>query len=77
MKTSELIGPALDWASAKCEQVLDQLKCSKSGCFYKPEIEHQPVSGMYAPSTNWAQGGLIIEREEIDLECDLALSFLD
>ncbi len=26
--------------------------------------------GIYKPSTDWAQGGPIIEREEIGLQCD-------
>ncbi len=52
MKTSELKGAALDWAVAKCEGFL---------CDYK-------YNGGLAPySTNWAQGGEIIERERITL----------
>ena len=50
MKTSELIGKALNWAVAECEDVY---------CF----------DGSYTPSTNWAQGGPIIEREWVDLHC--------
>lgn len=53
MKTSELIGPALDWAVAKCEG-LD---------YWEPEIG--PTQPEY--STNWSQGGLIIERAGISL----------
>lgn len=51
MKTSELQGAALDWAVAKCEG-LD---------YWHPEIG--PSQPEY--STNWSQGGLIIERERI------------
>ena len=53
MKTSELSGAALDWAVAKCEGVIngDALDVG----FIR--------EGGYAPSTNWAQGGAIIERE--------------
>jgi len=56
MKTSELSGPALDWAVAKCEGVIngDDL-----------DIGFVLESG-YAPSTNWSQGGPIIEREKIE-----------
>ena len=54
MKTSELTGPALDWAVTKCEtgQPLDT-----RGAFL--------VAFKY--STDWAQGGPIIEREKIDV----------
>ena len=57
MKTSELTGAALDWAVAKCEGVPEYL-------LDKPWrvselLEHY--------STDWAQGGPIIEREKISL----------
>jgi|688.fasta_scaffold980251_3 hypothetical protein len=45
MKTSELTGATLDWAVAKCEG-------------YRLDLVPE---GEYTPSTNWAQGGLIIE----------------
>ena len=51
MKTSELTGAALDWAVAKCEGY---------------RLDLVPEDG-YTPSTDWAQGGPIIEREVIDL----------
>jgi hypothetical protein len=47
MKTSELIGPTLNWAVAKCE-----------GQYY-----HRQAWTYY--STNWEQGGPIIERDSI------------
>jgi hypothetical protein len=62
MKTSELTGAALDWAVAKCEgeqiylPLLDRI-CPDVG---EPEF--------YDPSTNWSQGGPIIEREKITVE---------
>jgi hypothetical protein len=49
MKTSELTGAALDWAVAKCEG-------------YQLDLVPE---GSYTPSTDWAQGGPIIEREAI------------
>jgi Protein of unknown function (DUF2591) len=55
VKTSELTGPALDWAVAKCEG----------------RLEEYPFSAMpsskwyYSPSTHWMHGGKIIEREGI------------
>lgn len=50
-KTSELTGAALDWAVATCEG-LD---------YWEPEIG--PSQPEY--STDWAQGGPIIEREKM------------
>jgi hypothetical protein len=56
VKVSELQGAALDWAVAKCEG-LD---------YWHPEIgSSQPDY-----STDWAQGGPIIEREKIALSYD-------
>jgi hypothetical protein len=65
MKTSELQGPALDWAVAKCE-------------FPEPDYEPQDWlvyitedcmddGWVFKPSTDWSQGGPIIEREGIEL----------
>ena len=50
-KTSELQGCALDWAVAKCE-VGDAINDIDDPHFY---------------STDWAQGGPIIEREWLDV----------
>ena len=57
MKTAELTGTALDWAVAKCEGVIngDALDVG----FIR--------EGGYTPSTDWAQGGEIIERECMQL----------
>ena len=62
MKTIELTGAALDWAVAKCEGY-EPFNDSVSWL-----IEHD---GRYVDlprySTNWAQGGAIIEREWLDI----------
>lgn len=58
IKTGELIGVALDWAVAKCEGV--------EFLFYDPPRGETRES----PSTNWSQGGPIIEREMIWLGSD-------
>lgn len=55
IKTSELIGPALDWAVAKCEG--KELNWGKSSL-----IPYDYFMG-HLYSANWAQGGLIIARE--------------
>lgn len=64
IKTSELTGPALDWAVAKFENPQwwdDELMDDCS--LYMDDGE------LYSPSTDLSQGGLIIEREGIDLYC--------
>lgn len=53
MKTSELTGAALDWAVAKCE--------------YFP-VRDGFDDNCPEYSTDWAQGGPILERECIDLQ---------
>jgi hypothetical protein len=60
IKTNELTGAALDWAVAKCE-----------GMLAEPWLwgDEQEVLMRYKFSTNWSQGGPIIEREWIDLHC--------
>ena len=50
MKTSELTGAALDWAVARCEGGVG---------------DNQLIGAWYTPSTDWAHGGPIIERESI------------
>ena len=60
MKTSELTGAALDWVVAKCEGI--GLGPRGLVVYY---YEGEPA--MWRPSTDWAQGGPIIERELIDL----------
>ena len=63
MKTSELTGAALDWAVAKCEgKVVNDAHKGYEGL----------IKGMWGAaklrySTNWAQGGPIIERELINV----------
>ena len=56
IKTSELTGAALNWAVAKCENLLNTAM---------PPA--QDIDG-YSPSTDWAQGGPLIQMYEIDLK---------
>jgi hypothetical protein len=65
IKSNNLVGPALDWAVAKCE--------NKAVRISKPYAEEPPMvlfdsATEYHPSTNWAQGGPIIERERIAVD---------
>jgi hypothetical protein len=67
MKTSELIGPALDWAVCKSGG-------GKASTDYREVcawLDGHSLRGMFNYSTNWAQGGPIIEREGIELLCNL------
>ena len=67
VKTADLIGAALDWAVAKCDgydewewdrDVSDLWVIRRS-----TQTEHW-LKGYYEPSTDWAQGGPIIDREK-------------
>ena len=62
VNTSELTGPALDWAVAKCENL--EVEHINDG-ITKFLLRLAPFTGRYSPSTDWAQGGPIIERERI------------
>ena len=61
-KTSELSGAALDWAVAKCEGYfginMASVRDGVTDVFYFEKWE---------PSTNWSQGGAIIERERLSI----------
>lgn len=63
MKTAELSDAALEWATAKCE-----------GEEYLAEAVYDGIGFRHEPhrfSTDWEQGGPIIEREDITLlRCD-------
>jgi hypothetical protein len=56
IKTSELTGAALDWAVAKCEHP-------------KTFNSHNTLRSIWSfrYSTDWSQGGPIIERESMEL----------
>lgn len=80
IKVSELTGPALDWAVAKCANVA--VEVSKIHQYGKPTGETLlilPNSGCcmgndtYSPSTDWSQGGPILDKGFIELNTtDLA-----
>ncbi len=62
MKASELQGAALDWAAAKAEGFTPTQAWT-----YGEVAIWKGRAYKYAPSTDWAQGGSIIEREGISL----------
>jgi hypothetical protein len=70
IKTEDLTGAALDWAVAKCMGYVEQ------GVYGPPEFRDSEVylcycgavlNSCYSPTTDWAQGGPIIERERISI----------
>lgn len=70
IKTSELTGAALDWAVAKCEGFAEYDPLTEK--MLPPRREYGWVSlSEYRFSTDWAQGGPIIERERIDLQAKI------
>jgi hypothetical protein len=60
IKTSELQGVALDWAVADCHMERMDFGWNRQ----RTEIVLSDFT-TYSPSTDWAQGGPIIERESI------------
>lgn len=68
MKTSELQGAALDWAVASVEKLPMDLLIWKDDfpVVQRTFLGHTDILRCEF-STNWAQGGPIIEREEIKL----------
>jgi hypothetical protein len=63
MKTSELTGAALDWAVAKCEG--GHIGVADNGVFF--DAHNGDGFTSFGPSSDWAQGGPIVEREGMDL----------
>ena len=64
VKTNELNGDALDWAVAKCEpddtvRIYFDEDTGEKLCHDDWDVPE------FSPSTDWAQGGPIIEREKI------------
>jgi hypothetical protein len=64
MKTSELTGAALDWAVAKCEG--GHIGVADNGVFF--DAHNGDGFTSFVPSSDWSQGGPIVEREEISIE---------
>ena len=62
VKTADLIGPALDWAVAVVEGLTEENAWTTVEIFKAIR-----AGGGYWYSTNWAQGGPIIEREGIEI----------
>ena len=70
VKTSELIGSALDWAVAVCDGYECQFEDEVSGPWLVPQegfLHDEKSLSQYSPSTSWSQGGALVERESITL----------
>ena len=72
IKTSELTGAALNWAVAKC--VHESLRHRYGSPCFNPKTKRvyeteglQQIGVNFAPSTDWSQGGPIIEKERLHL----------
>lgn len=72
MKTSELTGEALNWAVAKCEGATNFRYDTVATYWVTLDGKDRALSKGWAqsfcPSTDWSQGGPIIEREGIGLD---------
>lgn len=57
VKTSELVGTALNWAVALADRGADRM----------PSAAQFKVWGDYRPSINWSEGGPLIDRYQVAL----------
>ena len=69
IKTADLTGPALDFAVSKADNPPGQdgwgwWDRDEQGFLFDPLNECR-----YSPSTDWAQGGPIIERDGMHVDC--------
>jgi hypothetical protein len=67
IKTSELIGPQLDWAVCVAEGDILAAKCLQ-------HLAHSRYMPKVSPSTDWAQGGPIIKRQQMTVSVALGLA---
>ena len=97
IKTSELTGAALDWAVGVAEGMQWQSDDPEVGLYHRRDYQYSNDRlvlrdldydtmddwglTLYSPSTDWAQGGPIIERKHITIRVDIRggkwVAFLD
>ena len=65
IRTAQLTGPALDWAVASLE--FPEHQAEQLAMWVTPLPCDDPDDFKYQPSTDWAQGGPVIDRELIQL----------
>lgn len=73
VNTADLVGAALDWAvgSALGAEVRPHAFCKEPGSYVQPGCTVFPNGNAYSrfkPSTDWSQGGPLIEKHGIRLE---------
>ena len=69
MKTNELTGAALDWAVAKCEGAAS-FGWTAEGTERTALLCIDETWRKFKPSTDWAQGGPIIEKGQVSFVFD-------
>jgi hypothetical protein len=69
IKTNQLTGAALDWAVAKCQ--FPYASSEDIQVWVQPLPCDDETDFKFQPSTDWAQGGPIIEREGIWLQSEV------
>lgn len=67
IRVADATGPVLDWLVLTLETHEDAAWYLEDGVLME---EHGEASAPFCPSTNWARGGPIIEREKFDLVWD-------
>lgn len=63
IKTSEATPLQIDWAVAKCERV--RVSAPQEHGYLEIHFAEENGCNIYSPSTDWSQGGPIIEREQL------------
>ncbi len=68
ISTLDLEGIALDWAVAKCEELLKEQGGNLDIFGDKLKVHPSTLGAIFTPSTDWEQAGSIIMRERIGIE---------
>lgn len=66
LQTKNLTGAALDWCVARCEGYEAEPQ-SDEGFWLEHATATPTYLHNYTPSTNWAQGGPLIQQEQINI----------
>ena len=72
IKVSEATPNQIDWLVSKAEGFIDNY----NSWLYEATLE-EVADGSYHPSTNWSQGGPIIEREKISTKYQHSMVYED
>ncbi|MCD5994172.1 DUF2591 family protein [Pseudomonas sp. CDFA 602] len=68
VKTADLVGAALDWAVAKLQGLPVALAAPAYGNGWRVRFDLRTNQEKYSPSTDWSQGGPLINSNQIFLE---------